>query len=312
MPDIFGNPTEAELRGQQTTPSLLGYAPPTRAELEARDAAARAGMGTVTMSDGRTFTGDAFRSSTDPAVVALREQMLGGGRSDPNLLFGGTDGRTQSDAERRYREQYSNFMNNPNDGVSGSEAARAVGLWALAPIAGYAFAPAGGAAGAGAGAVDAAAMAAGGGVAPAAGAAGGAGAAAGTGAGFAGYGVMGGMQPNAGLGVFANGGQAGMAGVGGGNMGALAAEQAAAGGGLLGGLAKDLGQNIAQSYVKNLLSGGESGGGVVEAPMGLLNPTSTPAPAPMRRQSAPLDQSVTRMRGYGRTPIQFRGSTVWL
>src|SRR5688572_22078154 len=105
MPDANGYPTEAELRGQ-SAPDLAslfaGLAGPSRADLAARDAAARAGNGTITIG-GRTFTGEQFRTSTDPAVVAVRNQMLASGRSDPNLLFGSEGGRQQSEAERQYR-----------------------------------------------------------------------------------------------------------------------------------------------------------------------------------------------------------------
>lgn len=322
MPDAYGNLTEAELRGQAYVPSLFGYAPPSRADLQARDAAARAGNGTVSMSNGQTLTGSEFRSSTDPAVMQLYQQMLQGGRSDPNLLFGGTSGRTQSDAERRYRDQYSSFMNNPNDGVSGSEAARAVGLWALAPIAGYALGPggaAGAAGGAGSAASTGASITAGEAVIGGAGTAGTAALNAsvpsiaplvGGSAGFAGYGAMGGMQPNSGLGVFANGGTQGMAGVGGGNMGALAAEQAAAGGGMA-----SLANNF--NTVRDLVgaASGSQGSGGMQIPMGMLG--SSPSPPPQQtgsytRPGGQLNQSFTRMRSYGRTPINFRGATIWL
>lgn len=183
MPDQYGYPTEAELRGQQSSAPLLGYAPPTRAELDARDAAARAGRGTVTLSNGQTLTGDQFRTSTDPLVTALRAQMLSGGRSDPNLLFG--EARSgMGAAEREYRERYHNFMRNPNSGVDHNEALRSLGLFALAPAAAYGAAALGaGAAPAGAAGAEAAAAGAGG-VGGAAGAGAGAAASAGSAAGL--------------------------------------------------------------------------------------------------------------------------------
>src|SRR5688572_13560212 len=104
MPDIFGNPTEAELRGQWALPRGLfdHHSPPDAADLQARDAAAQAGMGTGT-HDGQTLTGDAFRASTDPSMVALREQMLGYRREAPNLGSGADSGRQQSQQDRDYR-----------------------------------------------------------------------------------------------------------------------------------------------------------------------------------------------------------------
>jgi len=140
MPDEYGNPTEAELRGQSASDRLLtAYMRPTRADLDARDAAARAGDGTITLTIGGqpvTLTGSQLRASTDPQVVAVRNQMIASGRSDPNLLFGPLTGRQPSELERRYRAQYRSFMNNPNDGVSGSDAALGLGAFALAALGG--------------------------------------------------------------------------------------------------------------------------------------------------------------------------------
>jgi hypothetical protein len=61
--------------------------------------------------------------------------------------------------------------------------------------------------------------------------------------------------------------------------------------------------------------GGGGGGGAAPAAMpqigGMMGSVQQPAQAP-RRQQAPLNQQFTRYRGYGRTPLQFRGQTVWL
>jgi hypothetical protein len=195
MPLDFGQ-DEAAARGALNPGVNFNLPPVSREALQARDAAARSGMGTFSYVDQNgqpvTLTGDQFRMSTDPFVTQQRQQMLQGGRSDPNLLFGGESGRTQTPEEQQYRHDYHNFMRNPNSGVDHNEALRAAGLFALAPIAGYAFGPGAGAgaaaapAGASAAApVTAAPVAAGGGAAAAAPVVAGGGGAAAAGAGAA-------------------------------------------------------------------------------------------------------------------------------
>jgi hypothetical protein len=67
--------------------------------------------------------------------------------------------------------------------------------------------------------------------------------------------------------------------------------------------------------VAGLLDQGGGGGG--SAPMampsmgGMMGSQVQPAMQPQRRPQ-PLDQSMTRFRGYGRTPLQFKGQTIWL
>ncbi len=59
--------------------------------------------------------------------------------------------------------------------------------------------------------------------------------------------------------------------------------------------------------------GGGGGGGAAPMPQigGMMGSVQQPAQAP-RRQQAPLNQQFTRYRGYSRTPLQFRGNTIWL
>jgi hypothetical protein len=63
-----------------------------------------------------------------------------------------------------------------------------------------------------------------------------------------------------------------------------------------------------------LNQGGGGGGG--SAPMAMpqiggMMGSQAPVMQP-KRQAPQLNQSITRFRGYGRTPLQFRGTTVWL
>jgi hypothetical protein len=260
MPDQFGNPTEAELRGQR----YVGYAPPaiaTSSAIADRAAAARAGNGTIDTyyGDGTSnhITGAQLRN--DPAHAELRQQMLNRGVSDPNMLFGPTSGRVIPAAERQYREAYRRFMENPNKGVDAQEALRAVAIWATVAIGGGALAGQAAAAGAGAGAGTAAGV--GGGSATSGFSALAPGTAAGTATGL-GTGAAGGLQASSGLGLFANGGTAGLAGLGGGNAGALAASGAIAGGAGAGGTIQ--GALGGASRLANSVSGvgsGVSGGG---------------------------------------------------
>lgn len=437
MPDQYGYPTEAELRGQMN-PAFLGYAPPpaTQADLDARNAGNA--LNAVTLANGRVLSGQEFRSSTDPEVVALRNQSAAAGTLAPNLLFGDPSGRSQTADERAYRNAYrenyqstrgSNLLgdiasfeafnledmlgkvgDDPWRAVVGAADPLSTNLWSsvtgkdLEPIVdqmggaygGHTISAFGNDDGgvygrardagidtsAGAGVHDlahvlaafyggqgllnigpgpgpaAAAPATGSGsgflgsaAAPAAEA--GASAAlpeivvtgtlpsgitasealisgaglAGTAAlnapgaaapgGFNGYGEMGGMQPNSGLGVFENGGAGGMADVGAGNAGTLANSGAITGGagtGVPEWLSRTqslLGNDLVQGLLGGVLGGDEQGGAVALPPLGGF--MGSPAPAPqVSRQPQPLDQTRTRFQGYGRRPMTFNGATVWL
>jgi hypothetical protein len=315
MPDIFGNPTEAELRGQQAvSPNMFAHLPqPGSPEYDAAIAARNAQV--YSNSQGRGYTIDTmgpdgpihqtgvaapFRTGANaPAYQSLDQN---------NPLLPGDSAATNRDVQGGGAFGIRRWMRDHPVGVIGAFGALAAGGAALTGGFG------GGAGGAGAGAVDAAAGAAGGGVGGATGAGvgggAGAGAAAGTG-GFAGYGSLGGFQPNSGLGVFANGGQAGMAGVGGGNAGALAAS---------GALSSTPGWlSTATQYADELGSllsatngGGGEGGGQMPLQIPSIGMMGSSVAPPTNRQSSPLNQSFTRFRGYGRKPMQFRGATIWV
>lgn len=115
------------------------------------------------------------------------------------------------------------------------------------------------------------------------------------------------------LGVFANGGTGGMAGVGGGNAGTLASSGSIAGGaGQFGG---QLGQfsNQYGTQLHKLMSqegGGAMGGGLLGSAGGM--PMSTPAGSEEADQRTALDQTQQRLKGFGRTPIKFKGQVIWV
>jgi len=70
------------------------------------------------------------------------------------------------------------------------------------------------------------------------------------------------------------------------------------------------------SNLNGLLGGGGGGGGGSMPAMpsmgGMMGSQTQTPPMNASRQRAPLDQTITRYRGYQRTPLQFRGATVWL
>jgi hypothetical protein len=71
--------------------------------------------------------------------------------------------------------------------------------------------------------------------------------------------------------------------------------------------------NIGSNYVKGALGGGNGGSSAPQMPIGMMgaSPMMSQASQPqMSRQ--PLNQTISRFKGYGRTPIQFRGATVWV
>jgi hypothetical protein len=154
----------------------------------------------------------------------------------------------------------------------------------------------------------------GGGAASGAGTAAGSGATTGTGiAGFGGAGT-GGTAANLG---------ADLAGIqmGGGAAGSLAASGGIAGGagafgGGLGQLAMNYPGLIKQAGGALGLGGGGSSGGsaapVAIPQIGMMGSSMQPQPVSQPRQAMPLNQTMTRARPYMRTPIQFRGTTVWL
>lgn len=123
------------------------------------------------------------------------------------------------------------------------------------------------------------------------------------------YGEMGGMQGNAGLGVFANGGTGGMAGVGGGNAGALAASGGISGGAGVAGLDP--------KYVDYAAK--------LNGMMGSQNSAQPSAPYQMggsrmsQGEDDPAAQQTTlapnRQRGFNTNrmgPFMYRGQIVWL
>jgi hypothetical protein len=299
MFDFYGMFDEAAARGQSSQPES-GYAPPANLQdaIRAREAAARAGEGTVDQyfQGGSSHqTGSQFRGSTDPRDVALYQQLLQSGRSDPNLLFGAADG-SMSQGEKDYRSQYRSFMENPNEGVDTSEALRALGMFGAVALGGGALAQMGAGTGTGAAAGTSAT-----------------GAGAGTGVGTGGIGA--GFGTNAGgLGYFANGGAAGLAGLGGGNAGALAASGAIAGGaGALGG--GMLGTLTEYGGKLGSLMGGmeqpqqqmpQMPNITMQAPQqGLLGPTPMQPPVLPGVPQGPF-------QGFSRKPFQFAGQTIWM
>lgn len=161
MPDQYGNPTEAELRGQvyQPTQGYSGsYSPETLAAIQQRNA----GNGSQALILGdRSYTGAEFRAA--PELSGYRQDALASGMSAPNLLFGAPEGRNQSPEERAYRQTYyEKYVQPMNHGfwskpeyVLPAFIAAAAGGAALVGAAGGAGA--GGAGGAGAGAGGAAA-----------------------------------------------------------------------------------------------------------------------------------------------------------
>lgn len=218
MPDQYGNPTEAEMRGQAPAGPVAYNAALANDKESQRQRYLGNGDQALIIGD-QQWNGDQYRNSTDPLVVASREASKAAGTVPANLLYGDPKGRKQSKEEKQYRQAYYDKYQKTIDedwqgqlgplGMIAAMVALAAGGAALMPAAG------GAAAGAGAGG------AAGGGVAG------------------LGSGAAGGLQASSGLGVFANGGAAGLAGVGGGNAGALAAAGGITGGagtGILGSL----------------------------------------------------------------------------
>lgn len=66
---------------------------------------------------------------------------------------------------------------------------------------------------------------------------------------------------------------------------------------------------------RNLVSGGgDNSGGAAPAPMSLpsIGFMGSSVQPQAKRQFAPLNQTNTRSRAYGRTPIQFNGATIWV
>jgi hypothetical protein len=111
------------------------------------------------------------------------------------------------------------------------------------------------------------------------------------------------------LGQFATNG---VGAIGGGNAGVLASQGGIQGGaGAFGG---QLGQYV--QYADDLTGLlGDGGGGGGSAPMmmptgGFMGSQTSPQVSQPRRPQ--LDMTQTRFKGYGRTPLQFRGNTVWL
>lgn len=102
-------------------------------------------------------------------------------------------------------------------------------------------------------------------------------------------------------------------------MGGGAAGSLAASGGITGGAGAFGGQlgnlsGYGTELNRFMPSGGGGGGG--SAPMmmpqgGMMGSSMQPQPM-NNRQTAPMNQSMMRARPYSRTPVQFRGSTVWL
>lgn len=77
MPDQYGNPTEAELRGQRVEPSLAmgssGYTPPSKADLKARAAAAKSVVAGKTPGyfNGNVFAGTNGQPMSDAAYALV-------------------------------------------------------------------------------------------------------------------------------------------------------------------------------------------------------------------------------------------------
>jgi hypothetical protein len=326
MPDQFGNPTEEELRGTFTSAPNFSHLPqPGSPEYEANLAARNAQV--YSNSQGRGYTVDTMGPDGPVRQTGVAAPFRTGANApayqslDPNNpLLPGDSAATNRDLLGGGAFGIRRWMRDHPVGVILGTGALAAGGAALAGGFGGGAGAAGGAAG-GAAAPAGASITAGEAVIGGAGAAGTSALNAsvpslapllsGASSGFAGYGSLGGFQPNSGLGVFANGGQAGMAGVGGGNAGALAAS---------GALSSTPGWlSTATQYADELGSllsaangGGSGGGGQIPLQMPSIGMMGSSVAPPTNRQSSPLNQSFTRFRGYGRKPMQFRGATIWV
>lgn len=108
MPDEYGNPTEAERRGQRSTVTPYNPSEAERARIAADIITRNAGNAEQSMYlNNQWYSGDEYRTSTDPTIVAHREQSLQRGALAPNVLFGEKgNGRVQSPEEKRYRQDY--------------------------------------------------------------------------------------------------------------------------------------------------------------------------------------------------------------
>lgn len=143
--------------------------------------------------------------------------------------------------------------------------------------------------------------------------------AAGTGAGAAGAGFGGagtaGLPANL-AGDFAAsspyGGAAGQLAASGGIQGGAGAVGGPLGGsGFLATQGRGLLTNAGHNYLTGSGDQGSANSAPISIPMGMMG--STTQAAPMQAHNVPqLDQRITRFKGYGRTPVQFRGTTIWL
>jgi hypothetical protein len=283
MPDEYGNPTEAELRGQFNAPVPYHYSPEIRAAVEARNTS---GMST------RDVYGQGGLISHQERATPKRDNSPNAPSYQGAFMDSPYFQRSDVDLTATNRD----VMGNGKFGVRGWLNDHPVG--AMAAMIGLA---AGGAAltgGFGAGA----------GAAPAAPAAGGTGAA-GTGGIGAGFGT----NPGS-LGYFANGGAGGLAGLGGGNPGLLAASggitggAGALGGGMLGNLTRNAGR------LSGLLGGDEP----TQAQMPQMPNITMQAPQQGLLGSMPMGPPQLPgmpqgpVEGFSRKPFQFAGQTIWM
>jgi hypothetical protein len=259
VPDIFGYPTEAELRGQAPSgPVPYGYAPDVAAAVAARN---NSGISTRDI-----YSGDQLLSHEERATP--QRDNSADAQSFQSAFNDGTYYTPYGGTNRDYlgggKFGIRGWMNQHPVGTMAAFIAAAAGGAAAMPAAG---------AGAGAGAAGGTAAGTAGGSAVAGNSA----LAAGTGTGL-GTGAAGGLQASSGLGIFGSGGTAGLAGVGGGNAGALAASGAITGGagtagagsGLLGSMAGNAGtfgrQTGLTGQAQGALLGDQGQGGGVAVP----------------------------------------------
>lgn len=291
MPDIFGNPTEAELRGQ----APVGYAPDylmtpeIRAAIDARN---NSGVSTRDVYGRGGLISHEERATPQRDNSANAPSYQGAFMDSPYFQRSDVDtSATNRDVLGNGRFGIRGWLNDHPVGAMAAMIGLAAGGAALMPAAG---------AGAGTGA-------AGGTAATSAGAGGAA-----TGGIGAGFGTNAG-----GLGYFANGGTAGLAGLGGGNAGALAASGAitggagAMGGGMLGNLTNNAGR------INSLLGAAQEqepqGGQPMQMPQMQRQPPQQSMFGSMPLQP-PILPGVPQgpLQGFSRRPYKFAGQTIWM